>query len=422
MLLIYTLAYNAERTIRRTADSIFSQTHGDWRWYLVDNGSTDSTGASIREFAQRDKRIVPLANRTNRVFEPGNDWRDLVRAHDEDGFFCWIDADDVFKPDFFEKMFGFITANKLDIAVCGTDSIDAQTQEHIGTHVLEKNLILEKEGFSEHFIQYHKFMRSYWAKLFSLSIVRRFDWARICDQVCMPPSPYGWDTLFTQEMFRNAPRVGILAEPLFNYYFSEKSASRRWSEGRIESDRILYTLARDFLVFKCGVVSPQNEEFLLIVYMNAIHDTLNVLANAEMPEADKVSRALDVLSHEYTHRVAAWENIGARLGNVEVFTQRRRKVFSSAAAWLLSREDVPEEEIEAYCEAGVFVSAAAGNGDAWVFFRKLRARFLIDRNRVAEARKDVEELAELLPEDRDVMALGRQLMLSSGQIPPIPSQ
>jgi uncharacterized protein HemY len=98
------------------------------------------------------------------------------------------------------------------------------------------------------------------------------------------------------------------------------------------------------------------------------------------------------------------------------------KVFSSAAAWLLSRKDVPEEEIEAYCEAGAFVSAAAGNGDAWVFFRKLRARFLIDRNRIAEARKDVDELAELLPEDQDVMALEWQSMLSSGQISPTPSQ
>jgi glycosyltransferase involved in cell wall biosynthesis len=415
MLLIYTLAYNAERTIRRTVDSIFSQTHGDWRWHLVDNGSTDSTGASIREFAQRDKRIIPLANRINNVWESGSTWQELIRSHDEDGFFCWIDADDELKPDFLEKMLGFITANRLDIAACGTDSIDAQTHEHIGTHVLEKNLILEKEGFSEHFIQYHKFMRSHWAKLFSLSIMRRCDWAR------MPSLPYGWDTLFTQEMFRNATRVGILAEPLFNYYFSEKSLSRRWSEGRIESDRILYTLARDFLISKCGAVSPQNEEFLLIVYMNAIHDTLNVLANAEMPEADKVSRALDVLLHEYTHRVAAWENIGARLGNLEVFTQRRRKVFSSAAAWLLSREDVPEDEIEAYCEAGTFVSAAAGNGDAWVFFRKLRARFFIDRNRIAEARKEVGELAELLPEDPDVIVLERQLTCSSGQTP-LPSQ
>jgi hypothetical protein len=188
-----------------------------------------------------------------------------------------------------------------------------------------------------------------------------------------------------------------------------------WDDKRIEADRILYSSARDFLTDKCGAVSPQNEEFLLIVYMNAIYDTLNVLANTEIPEVEKMTHALDIFSHENTRQVATLENIGARLGNVEVFTQRRREVFSFAAAWLLSREEVPEERIEAYCEVGTFVSAVVGNGGAWVFFKKLRARFFIDRNRAVEARKEIDELAELLPKDQDVMALERQLALSSGQ-------
>jgi glycosyltransferase involved in cell wall biosynthesis len=407
MIIAYTCAYNAEKTILRTINSILSQTHSDWIYYIVDNGSTDHTGEVVRQYAERNKHIIALANKHNHLWELGNHWLYVIHAHDESDFFCWIDADDELKSDFFEKMLGFVEANQLDIASCGSDSFDMQIRKHIGTRVLEKNLILEKNGFSEYFIQYHQFMRTYWAKLFSLSVMRRLDLERI------PLLSYGWDTAFTQEMFRNAARVGILAEPLFNYYVSAKSMSSIWNDKRIEADRILYSLAHNFLIDKCGTVSPQNEEFLLIVYMNAIYDTLNILTNAEVSEVEKMAHALDIFSHEYTRQVAALENIGARLGNVEVFTQRRREVFSFAAAWLLSREEVPEERIEAYCEAGTFVSAVAGNGGAWVFFKKLRARFFIDRNRVVEAQKEIDELAELLPRDQDVMALERQLTLSS---------
>jgi hypothetical protein len=362
----------------------------------------------IRAYAERDSRIVALANEQNHVWKPGNYWWDVVHAHDENGFFCWLDADDEFKPEFLEHMLDFAQRNALDVAACGNDSIDAQTGKPTGTRALGKNLILEgKDDFSENFFQYHQFMRTTWGKLYALSTVRKFDWVN-APSVC-----YGWDTLFATENFRNASRVGLLAESLYGYYVSRESVSSQWGDTRIASDRILFDAANRFLIEKCGAVSPQNEEFLLIVYMNAIHDTLNVLKSAKMPETEKVIGMFDMFSHEYTRRVAALENIGALLGNAEIFALRRRKVFSDALAWMSSRENVPEEKMETYCDVGGFVSAAAGNGGAWVFFKKLRARLLIDRKRIDEARAEIDALAELLPEDRDVMNLERQLACPS---------
>jgi glycosyltransferase involved in cell wall biosynthesis len=66
-IIVYTCAYNAEKTIRRTVDSVLSQSLGDFIYYLIDNGSTDSTSDIVRSYAETDGRIKALANKENKA-------------------------------------------------------------------------------------------------------------------------------------------------------------------------------------------------------------------------------------------------------------------------------------------------------------------------------------------------------------------
>ena len=49
--------FNIEEHIRRCVDSIVCQTFKDWELLLVDDGSTDSSGAICDEYAVTDSRI-----------------------------------------------------------------------------------------------------------------------------------------------------------------------------------------------------------------------------------------------------------------------------------------------------------------------------------------------------------------------------
>ena len=49
--------FNMEEHIRRCVDSIVCQTFKDWELLLVDDGSTDSSGAICDEYAVTDSRI-----------------------------------------------------------------------------------------------------------------------------------------------------------------------------------------------------------------------------------------------------------------------------------------------------------------------------------------------------------------------------
>ena len=49
--------YNAEHTIRRCIESILNQEYTDFELLLVNDGSTDGSGAICDEYAAKDSRI-----------------------------------------------------------------------------------------------------------------------------------------------------------------------------------------------------------------------------------------------------------------------------------------------------------------------------------------------------------------------------
>ena len=402
-VIFYTYAYNATRTLPRTVESVIAQTCSDWVWYLLDNGSTDDTGRVIRDYAKRDARIIPLINRKNHVWEPGNDIGSVIWRQNEDDFFCFLDADDAYKPDFLAKMLAFASAHRLEIAICGHYFIDAGTGRVTGQRVFGHSLFLEGEGFSDHFSMYHQFMRTMWGKLYAISTAKKINWNNI------PSVAYGWDTLYVMENFRNASRVGILAESLHEYYVSPKSISYQLDPKRITSDRILFDAARDFLMAKCGAVSLKNRDVLFGTYMYALKDSLSVLLNAKIEAEEKLRHLRDMLDCDHSKQLAALESFGDWLNVGPELRGERKKFFRSVADWLLSLQEVPNEQLESICDMGEFACAAGEHAEGWVFFNKLRIRLLIDQGRAEEGRAKLDELGEVLPGDADLEAFRAQL-------------
>jgi FkbM family methyltransferase len=299
-------------------------------------------------------------------------------------------------------------------------------------------------------------MRTWWGKLISIELLRQCDFEK-CKSVS-----YGADTMFAMEVFRIANRVEVLAESLHKYYVSGVSVSYKWDEKRIVSDRILDDAARAFLLNKCGEVSPQNNEFLLIVYFNAIKDTLKVLLNAQISVTEKIAGLRDIFTSENTQNLIAWQDCrdekkqmfntitdylqsqadafdaenGAAVVEIcaamDRFDCLRLKspllktvtpesaTFLSAAVAAVLRDDlqsaldeifkfaedeIPDEYAASYLDLAQNICAVAEYADGFVLFKKQWASWLIEQNRHDEARSVAAELAEMLPDDEDVKAI-----------------
>lgn len=91
-------AYNAERFIAQTIESVIAQTHQNLEILVIDDGSSDSTPNIVKYYMEKDARIVLIQQDNVGVAAARN--RGIERARGE--FIAPIDADDIWFPEYLE--------------------------------------------------------------------------------------------------------------------------------------------------------------------------------------------------------------------------------------------------------------------------------------------------------------------------------
>lgn len=96
--------YNGERYLSHAIESIIHQTFKDFEFIIIDDGSSDASGAIIKEYAARDARIRPI------YLEHSGLTRSLNRGiTDARGtYIARMDADDISLPERLEKEYGYL--------------------------------------------------------------------------------------------------------------------------------------------------------------------------------------------------------------------------------------------------------------------------------------------------------------------------
>lgn len=120
-------AYNCERYIAQSLESLLGQTYGDFELVISDNASTDGTEEVCRQFAAQDSRIR-YVRRTENIGGPGN-FR-YVFSLCQGELHKWSTADDYWDKTFLEKAIQVLDANP-DVILCypKTRLIDADGQK-----------------------------------------------------------------------------------------------------------------------------------------------------------------------------------------------------------------------------------------------------------------------------------------------------
>ena len=75
---IITPCFNREHTLQETANSVLGQTHANWEWIVVDDGSSDKSWELIQTLCDQDERIKLRACEL-----------EVERVQHKDAY-CWI--------------------------------------------------------------------------------------------------------------------------------------------------------------------------------------------------------------------------------------------------------------------------------------------------------------------------------------------
>lgn len=106
---VITPAYNCERTIRETIESVLAQSYTNWELLIADDCSTDHTAAIVTEYTQKDDRIRLICLEKNSGSAAA---RNIAIQSANGRYIALLDSDDVWKPEKLERQLQFMNEHK----------------------------------------------------------------------------------------------------------------------------------------------------------------------------------------------------------------------------------------------------------------------------------------------------------------------
>lgn len=130
MVSIIMPAYNAEKTIKASVESVLAQIYTDWELIIIDDASVDSTLGGLvtscnqlgKEPILGDFRITLLVNEKNAGVAVS---RNRGMAHAKGELLAFLDSDDIWHVDKLAKQVAFMENKNAPISYTATSYMDA---------------------------------------------------------------------------------------------------------------------------------------------------------------------------------------------------------------------------------------------------------------------------------------------------------
>lgn len=210
--------YNAGAYLGRCIDSILCQTEQDLELIVIDDGSTDGSGALCDCYAAGDTRVRVIHKRNQGVSRARNDGLRAARGK----WIAFADGDDWLEPDMYERMLAAGKVTGCDGVYCGFRRVWADRTK---TETFPERRVLEGERvreFAEDLLKARAF-GAVWRCVLAREAVGE---SRFEEDIL-----YAEDLLFQLEVLKNVASLTLLPDVLYHYNkVNENSISSR-SEG-----------------------------------------------------------------------------------------------------------------------------------------------------------------------------------------------
>lgn len=240
--------YNREKFLERCVKSVAASTLKNIEIILIDDGSTDGSGALCDRLAKADSRFFVIHQQNAGVSAARN--RGLERAVGK--YFAFVDSDDYIEPDMYEKMVAAMEELDADMVCCGiskeyedgtgrgekfshghADSyVDAVTVLNLLLSVSASESIstIPANKIGKRCIQVEKHI------FFNENLYECEDGVFWCDYIIT---------------IRNAV---LLNDTFYHYVIHEDNVSKKWD---IDKSKLSNFIAWEHIIQKCGTISEQ---------------------------------------------------------------------------------------------------------------------------------------------------------------------
>ena len=197
--------YQAEKYLRQCIDSILAQTFTDWECILVDDGSSDESGAICDDYAAKDPRITVIHKGNGGVSSARNVALERITGT----WLAFVDSDDCLYPNALQKWIEVAEKNNLDMVQCHFN------REHIeGQVASDETEVLSATQYADS----ERYLTCVWGTLFKTSIVKKHS-LRFDENVRL-----GEDQIFLLNHMQYCSRIQRIGNVLYFYRDNKQSA------------------------------------------------------------------------------------------------------------------------------------------------------------------------------------------------------
>ena len=195
------LTHNREKLVSRAIESVLTQTFRDFEFIIVDNGSTDRSGAIADEYAAHDVRIRVIHCERNNIGSGRNAGLDAAKGE----YIAFIDDDDWCEPDFLEFLYNLALENDADVSICGA-----------ADKVFNEKLIMTAE---------EALIELLWRKRYNMAFPTKFFKRRLIENLRFPETGVYDDIALMHRLLALPKRIAYHGLPKYTFYRHENNNS-----------------------------------------------------------------------------------------------------------------------------------------------------------------------------------------------------
>ena len=203
--------YNTEKYIKRCIKSVINQSYKNLEIIVVDDGTTDTSGAIADAFLEIDNRIQVIHKMNEGVAVARNIGIDISKGQ----YVVFLDSDDCIDKNMIEVMLNKALETDSQIVVCGIKQIFEEKFSDIKVCEHELTCSTNKMGpfFLNDSVAYSSVNKMYKKQLLHKI---RYPKLRMCE-----------DAVFLRNLYKNCSRVTLLPECFYYNYQRDDSATKK---------------------------------------------------------------------------------------------------------------------------------------------------------------------------------------------------
>lgn len=282
--------YNVETFLEECVQSILAQTYRCFELLLVDDGSSDGSGAICDRFAAEDSRVRVIHKENEGVSATRN--RGIEEASGD--FIVFVDSDDLICPEMLQKMVCAMTKHQTDLAICGFERFRDDWRQ---PYRLSPYSLVIMQSQQELASVYKKpntnmFGISIWAKMYRADIIREHN-IRFQTDIS-----YEEDCCFNIDYFHHVQTAAVLRDYFYRYRQMEQSLSKGY---RKNTFRFLVNGYRRRVAYleELGMTCYGADAILMIV----IKTTVSKIFNSDLPLEEKLAEYAMIMGFEECQKV-----------------------------------------------------------------------------------------------------------------------